>query len=244
MNCRLVIILCALVLVFFAPDGYSQAKAQHVFPLIADGSFPDGTSYRSTLMVQSLGMASGVTADCSVQLHGLTVVFESSMASTLNFSLGSNGWFQTRTTGTQPFRSGNATLTCTQPVYANVLYSLYSGSTRISEATVFSADFASSYRVIADQREGARVGIAVVSPASSTLTYTIVFRDEQGVPGATRGLMVPPMGTRTIFVDELLPSSSGQITEIEIRFSGIPVSAIALKFTGPVFTTIPAKPPF
>src|SRR5258706_1586323 len=113
----------AIVLLTSIP-AFSQALF-HVFPQFADGRSPDGTYYRSTIMVVPWSGAASAP-NCEFVLYGMTATFD----------VGANGYYFTAyippgtmlsapTSGNQALQTGYATLNCTSYVYANVLYSFY-----------------------------------------------------------------------------------------------------------------------
>ena len=113
----------------------------HVFPQIADGRFPDGTAYRSTLLVAN---SSSARATCVFRLNGMRTTFSGgivtgTLTDTFRFTLDANAWDVATSAASAGFSSGYATLACDRSVTAQILYSLYVNSVKVSEATVFSA---------------------------------------------------------------------------------------------------------
>src|SRR5437899_6396202 len=81
--------------------------------------------------------------------------------------------------------AGYATLTCSEYVYAQALYSYYAkDGTKIAEATVFASagDIGgwSSYRMIADQRGGSQLGIAIANDTDLPRTYQVTINSVSG----------------------------------------------------------------
>src|SRR5262249_26982449 len=107
------------------------AGTSHVFPQFADGQLGGGVYYRTTLMISNPWDT--VAANCSLQLwsggHPVTV---SGLDS--GYSMPPGGWVIASTTGAQSFQSGYATLQCSAKVEAQLLYSLYAGGVKVSEA--------------------------------------------------------------------------------------------------------------
>src|SRR5437016_480790 len=131
------------VIVFFfisCAGAYAQLLpygTAHIFPQFADGVFPDGSSYRSTLIIEKRSAGS---ATCALSLTGMTTTMESGdSGSSFSVTTGVSGWTTLRTNGTQPFQGGYAILNCNLDVFATVLYSLYVKGVKVSEATVFSS---------------------------------------------------------------------------------------------------------
>jgi hypothetical protein len=178
---------------------------------------------------------SGANASCSLQLHGATVAGFSS-----GYSVPANGWTIASTNGTQLFQSGYATLDCkTTKVEAQLLYSYYSADgTKLSEATVFSSPPSSSVLVVADQRDGAQLGIAIANDSDQRVSYTITV---PGVNGSGTVTLAPRTAIAK-FLNELVPGiPANSVGVAQISSSGIG-SVVGLRFTGSVFTTIPETP--
>src|SRR5207247_3514424 len=111
---------------------------------------------------------------------------------------------------------------------------------KLSEATVFSAPPNSTVRVVADQREGAQLGIAIAHDSDQTVTYAI---SAAGVSG-TGSVTLPPRTSLSKFINELVPGvPANSAVQAEISSTNGMVNAIGLRFTGHVFTTIPESIP-
>src|SRR5438552_11758976 len=133
------IVLLFAVFTTFTCTVFAQGTAAtyHVFPQIADGTFPDGTYYLSALFATNTGANS---ANCTYRLVGLSTDRLSSQSPLDPFVLPAFGGFTIRSTkGAASFASGYATLSCDQPVAASVLYQFGSTSGIFGLATVFSA---------------------------------------------------------------------------------------------------------
>lgn len=212
----------------------------HVFPQFADGILSDGSSYRSTLMIQPSFSSSPVT--CNLTLRGMTANFGSGSASSFDITIPANGWMLVRTAGTQSFQSGYATVTCNTFVDAQVLYAFYVGGFKASEATVFSSRPLSSFKLLADQTESARLGLAIANNTDIAHTYQITLVNATGSTFGTGTVAVGARQTIARFLDELLPATTGRMLQVQIRASDFSdFSIIGLRFTGSVFTTIPAN---
>ena len=212
----------------------------HVFPQFADGAFSDGTFYRSTLNVTPWFSDTA----CSLNLQGLTADFGQGDISTLSISLTEDQFLSTRTTGVGDFEGGYATLTCSNSTFAEVTYSLFAANgSKISEATVFSSRESSvGRRLLVDGRDGARLGVAVANTTDLTRMYDLTLRDATGSTVSTGTMSVPAKTSLAKFVDELMTVPAGSISMLDIRpqdFSDF--ATIGLRFTGPVFTTVPAN---
>jgi hypothetical protein len=217
------------------PGGSSSSSATastyHVFPQFADGRTREGV-YRTTIMISNTSSAS---ANCTVQLRGLTVT-----GFPLSYHLPPNGWTIASTDGTQDFRSGYASLKCDAKVEAQLLYSYYStNGTKLSEATVFSSPPSGSVLVIADQREGAQLGVAIANDSDQSVTYTITAGNAVGP-----GLTLNPRTSVSGFIKDLVPNApANDVGLVQISAKTGTASVVGLRFTGSVFTTIPENMP-
>lgn len=228
--------VCVLVL-GLARLGNAQSTF-HVFPQVADGGFEDGTFYRSTLMV--LPGFEGDAAQCTLTLYGMTAAFPGGASgSSFPISVPAGGSVAMQTTGSQPFQGGYGTLSCNVNVFATLLYSLYiSGGAKYSEATVFSSSESVKARLIADEREGARLGIAVANNTDSPQSYIVTYTGSGFNVSAT--LAVPARRAVAKFLDEIMSAPAGSTGVVTITSPTLSnFSVIGLRFTGGVFTTIP-----
>ena len=221
-------------------------STSHVFPVIADGRFSDGSSFRSTFMISN--SSSTLSANCTLRLRGMTADLveangrQIAATSTYSFVLNGNQWGITRTGGTQNFATGYASLSCSAPVTAHVLYSFYAASgVKLGEATVFSSLRGSILQLLTDQREGSMLGVAITNDSDSPVTYLVAAGDINGQSVGTNSLTIPARSTLLKFVSELVPAAgSNYIGQFLIGSNSGSVYAIGLRFTGGVFTTIPA----
>jgi pseudomonalisin len=206
----------------------ATASTYHVFPQFADGRNTDGTYYRTTLMISNPS-ANG-SAKCTLQLRGLTVPGFGP-----TYSLGPSGWTIASTNGSQPFQSGFATLQCDTKVEAQLLYSYYlSNGTKLSEATVFSSPPGATAWVVADQREGAQLGLAIANDSDQSVTYTI------SMGGTSTPLTLGPRSSTAKFINQFLPGiPAGNLGIVQVSSSNGTASVIGLRYSGAVFTTIP-----
>jgi hypothetical protein len=211
----------------------ATANTYHVFPQFADGKLSAGDYYRTTLMISNL--SSTGDANCVLQLHGLTAP-----AFNLTYTLGPAGWVIAQTSGAQNFQSGYATLQCSANVEAQLLYSYYSPSgSKISEAAVFSSSPAGSVEILADEREGAAVGLAIANDTDRTTAYTITAGDANGNILASTPITIPARTSVAKFVDELVSLPANYYGPMIVSSSTGTASIIGLRFRGAAFTTIP-----
>jgi hypothetical protein len=216
----------------------SAQSAFHVFPQIADGRFPDGSAYRSTVMI--LPSFEGDAPQCTLTLYGTSVAFPGGgSASSFAISVPAGQAAVMQTTGAQSYQGGYGTLSCSTNVTASVLYTFYAASgAKVGEATVFSSSQSVKYRLIADHREGARLGIAIANNTDSQQGYLITY--VAGGSTLSNSVTVPARRAVARFLDEIVsvPAASvGVVTITSPTLSNF--SVIGLRFTGGVFTTIP-----
>ena len=215
-----------------APNASVTAAPYHVFPVFADGRASDGSYFRSTLMISS-----AKSGTCTLQLRGLTVP-----GFPLTYQLQVNGWVIAPTSGTQTIRTGYATLQCTDNVEAQLLYSYYSSNgTKLAEATVFSSPPAKKVQILADTREGSQIALAIANDSDAENTYTIAVDDASGTVAGSVTRTLVPRTSMAKFLSEFLtlpPNYVGRVT-VSSNTTTATSSIIALRYTGPVFATIP-----
>jgi hypothetical protein len=208
----------------------------HVFPQFADGTSPDGSSYRTTRMYINPGPTG--TADCTTRLRGVTTNGFNSFTGSLppaNFIVSS-------TTGTQiPLQTGYATMQCSgAPVDAQALYSFYAANgTKLSEATVFSSPSAKTVQILSDSREGAQVGLAIANDSDLTNQYTISVYDVNGALVGSTTQQLGPRAAVARFVNQFVPLPPNHYGPVIVSSDTGTASIIGLRYTGTVFTTIP-----
>ncbi len=211
-----------------------------IFPQIADGHFTDGTYYRSTLLISSTDGSEAT--GCNLQLQGMSATFDGlGTGNTFKFDVDARGWLITSTPGVDTFRFGFATLLCDVSVNAQVIYGIYDKSgKKLSEATVFPSDGGSAVQLLADNREGARLALAIANPAAGPSKYTITVSSPEGGELNTGTVTIPSNSSTAQFLDEILGLPDNYFGQVVITGSE-KVHAMGLRFTGPIFTTIPAS---
>jgi hypothetical protein len=236
----------AALLVFLFVSFGSAAQAQiaddfHIFPQFVDGSFPDGAYYKATLMILPL-FDSSPTA-CTFNLYGMTAAFSGTgVQSVFTINIPAGGFILEQTLATQNLAFGYATLTCNDPVYAQVLYALYNSvGVKAGEATIFSANQAPTHSFLFDQREAAGVGVAIANDTDSTHTYTLTATGTFGTRTGT--VFVPARRNAAFFINEVVANMpANAIGKLVVRATDSSTSSvIAFRITGLVFTTIPAN---
>ena len=167
------------------------AKRFHVLPHIADGS-----GWQSRLLVTNAGRA---TSQCTVELHGLTVDrFEdaggvTAAGSTATFELGgAGGYLVWGTQNAQPLATGYATLDCTAPVVAQVVFaSIGDSGAPTGMATVFSAQPGAVFQFPV-LTPAATLGFAIANDTNADAECRILLEDPQRMNLGEAAVSVPP----------------------------------------------------
>jgi len=222
------------------------ANAQYrsnVFPQVADGVFSDGSYYKTTFTIFPEYETSTTTITCALILYGLGVNLDGKgLRSDWIIALDQGNYYVSSSAADQSLRTGYATLTCSDYVNAQALYSYYAkDGTKIAEATVFASDgnplllFGRGYRMIADQR-GSQLGIAIANGTAMARTYQLTINSL----GAT--VTVPAHTSIARFLTDIVPGSANNVGILKIKSTDYSdFYAIGLRYTGGAFTTIPAN---
>jgi hypothetical protein len=226
--------------VFAQSDGRSTV---HVFPQFADGRFSDGSYYRSAIHISNpSSSASGI---CTITVRGMFTTMEYLDGSyvsggTFSVSVSPNSWAIYRTPGTGSFQSGYVNLSCTIPVNALVIYGFYAANgVKLSEASVFSSPLGTLLQVLSDQRDGARLGIAVINDNDLSANVAVVAGNRSGQVVGSASITIQARSQFVGFIDQILPSiPSDHVGQILLSSSGPQLAMIGLRFTGAAFTTI------
>jgi hypothetical protein len=207
---------------------------------VVDGKFSDGTAYYSLLSISNV--VSGAQATCTLATFGLPL---SRFAVTAPRTLPAFTSILNLTQGTDPFASGYATLSCTQPVQASLMYVEFAPNGAIlGMATVLSAPpihYAANFMITG---AGLKYGVAIANTNSTPITVTIALNLPNGT-ATTRNIQIAAQSRFVGFVDDILtvPSTPG-LVYFEVGSTGLPFNATALLYAGPVFTTlVPATEP-
>jgi hypothetical protein len=228
----------SLILAFlFLSVSASAQSTSATFPQFADGKFPDGSYYRSTVMFTS--GSENDTAFCIFRLYGMTATLGPVTGDTFPLLIPTpGGFFSNRTNGTQALQTGYATLDCDKAVFSQVLYAYYAANgTKLSEATVFPSAPSSSFRVIVDYKEGARLALAIANNTDLAHSYTVYIGLRQNV------LVIPAHRSMAQFLDEiLLGVLPNELTQVRIKSNDLSdFSVIGFRYTGAAFSTILAN---
>ena len=230
------------VLLIFGLVEVASAQHKYVFP-----QFVFGGGWASTLMVQA--SATPTTCTFSAQGRFLTMGNPSGnnfSGTSIPLTFGMNGWtiLKTATPQSMAVSSGMAVLDCSAEVSANTLFSLEVGGSLVAEAVVESAEEivagGSGAQFLADHRDGARFGMAVANPSNQSIDVSVRVGDMTGQTIANTTVNVPATAAQAFFVDELVTIPTGHTGQVVLAATGGSVYVVGLRFTGLVFTTIPA----
>lgn len=207
-----------------------------IFPQFAEGRFSDGTYYRSILLMSN--PSTSISAACTLSLYGASGTGVSQA-----FTLGPNQWNSDQTDGQTVFLSGFATVGCNNPINTNLIYSYYAANgVKLGEATVFPSLSGSTVQLIADQREGSKLGIAIANDKAFAQTVTLRIGDSTGAVVATPTFTLAAHTSSARFLDELIGPGRPTVLLSQILIScSSGCAAIGLRYTGTVFTTIPSS---
>src|SRR5437867_3393652 len=228
------IILSLTILGVMPVEVRSQGAATfHVFPQIADGVLSDGTGYTSILLATNV---SPQPARCRLQPYGRGL--DSRFSGSSTFTLPTSGSFNILTTVAAlnvllPLTTGYATLSCDQPVVAEVAYTYFSPAGVISGATVFPSPATTRAQLI--MVTGSRLAIAVANDTDSPGQYQLRVLNSSGQTVVTGTLSVPARSNSARFLDELVTLPANLTGAVSITgFSGS-FSVVGLFFVGPAF---------
>ena len=222
-----------------------SAQHQYIFP-----QFPFGGGWRSTLTVLT---DSNAATTCTFSAQGRFLTMRDARGNLrTGTELPLHGVFNllktTENQGTE-VSSGMAVLDCNKEVIStNTLFSLEVGGSLVSEALVEPFEevaAAPDYDVWfpADYRDGARFGVAVANPTNQSLDVQVLVTGIDLEVFVNTTVNIPANAANAFFVDELgtIPASHvGQVLISPSNNPGPSVYAVGLRFTGLVFTTIPA----
>ena len=230
----LVAMACALPAIAQSDE---TAKRYHVFPVLADGG-----GWLSILLVTNVGQSSSF---CTFGLHALSLdrfheVSGITMSgSTGTFSLEGNGGYLAWSTKNElALVTGYATLDCTAPTVAQVLYASGDQSGVTGMATVFSSQAGGVFQFTVLTAD-ASLGIAIANDTNMDASCRFVLEspERQNLGQAT--LPVPSKSHVAKFLHEVIQIPEG-FTEGSATVScDQQVSLIGLQFDGAIFTTLP-----
>jgi hypothetical protein len=228
----------------------ASAQTTFYFPQIADGVF-GGPYFKTTILLTNPAVSvpaaiSGQVTFTKSDGTALNVSFVDSSGSpvsvgnTIPFQIAGGQTRKYISTGTAAGASGFATVSANGSVSGTAYYSLFSGSTLISEAGVPSATPVLRQAVFVDLLQNFRTAVAYANPSVSTaanITLNLVNTDGVAVMTTTKTL--PANSHEAKFVGELFTNPPAMVGTMQIN-SNTTLVAIALRFSpADEFTTIP-----
>ena len=210
---------------------------EYVFP-----QFVFGGGWESTLTVGSFG--DGPTT-CRLTGGGRVLPrwqgISSSDGREAMLNLGEGRFRILRTGNTGSLSSGLGLLECNKEVNTHMLISLASGGATISEALVEPSEPDRSVAFIVDHRGGSRFGVALANPYEQTVDVMVSINGLAEGAETEVEVSIPPQEAKAFFLDELYDIPKDHIGGVSMWSNdGRSLYAIGLRFTGLVFTTIPA----
>jgi len=251
-------IFCVILLTVGLSSELALAQSAsnfQVFPVVANGRASDGGSWQSTFMIANA--SSSAPAACALVFYGMPAdLFDAAgtklTPSTTNprtgypIALLKSEATLLRTSGTGSLGTGYATIFCLGSITANVIYSYYDpGGNKFSEATVFGAQRGLITQLMVDQRNGAQMGLALANDSDAAAQFAIAAFDLSGDPSKAVGAAIVTVPARTTvlkFLYEVIPAAGANYTGYLFIASPTGGYSIGLRFTGGLFTTVPAIP--
>jgi hypothetical protein len=221
-------------------EGLTQSTV-HFFPQFVDGKAADGSHFRSTLTI--MPWTAGSSPSCTLLLYGMAAAFDiGASGDYFTASVPANSVLSAPTSGKQPLQSGYGVLYCSDYVYSNVILSYYApDKSKIGEATVISSQESVVSRMALDVRGGVRHAIAIANNTDFRKSYVISL----AAGGTTRSVrvIIPARRNLAKFVDDILPVEPESIGVLTIQSEDLSFfSTVGFRFTGSLFTSIPAEP--
>jgi len=228
-SCKLLTVPVLLILA--VSSAFGQGATSQVFPQLADGVMSDGSSFMSFLSVTNLN---NVTADCTVTSVGVPA---DRFSAPLTRSLPAGFTFMNVTKGQGAFTSGYASLDCSQPVQAMLMYVLISpqGGT-LGMATVPAAPKSSYASFPALTGIGLQYGVAIANPSSAPISVQIAIT--QASQSTSKTITIPARGRFVGFLDSVVNVPSTPAFSLFEMASSSQFNVTALIFDGSVFSTI------
>ena len=173
------------------------AKSFHLLPHLADGG-----GWRSVLLVTNTSQSA---SSCTFNVYGVPVnrfselvSFGTAAGSTATFQLASSGGYLIWDTKNElaAVESGYATLDCSAPVVAQVVFASYDGLGVTAAATVFSAQAATVFQFPVLQ-PAATLGFAIANNTNAEASCRILLEDTQRTNLGEATLAVPAKSNRS-----------------------------------------------
>ena len=183
------------------------AKRFHVFPQLADGG-----GWQSVLLVTNAAQSSSF---CTFELHDLSLdrfPEDSGIAvsgSTATFEIpGPRGYRVWRTKNESALASGYATLDCTAPTVAQVLYASRDGSGVTGMATVFSSQAGTVFQFPVLTPE-ATLGIAIANDTNTEASCRFVLESPERENLGEATLQVSSKSNVSAFLHQIIQVPGG-----------------------------------
>jgi len=216
--------------------GAQTAATFHVFPQIADGASGDGTYYQSLLVATNAG---DVQASCTLRLYGVPAI---RVFGSTTFTIPASGAFTLLPTlgSFFPLATGYATLTCDRAVTSTLAYFYANSSSVLGAAAVFGSPPTRRAQLVADERAGSRLALAVANDTDTPGQYDVTLVSQSGQAGATAKLSVPARSSVARYMDEVVQVPANFLGGVRVTSTGGSFSLIGLNFVGSIFFTQPA----
>ncbi len=225
-----------------------SASVLHVFPVVVNGSQPDGTTYRTSLVMQNGGLGS---ISCWIELVGSAPALTApdgsvAVGGLIQQFLPPNSFDLLRTSGAGPLTTGYATVSCSSPIVAYTVYSTYArspqGTLRLSsETAVNSSASATGIQFIDDAREDGRLALAITNDLTIPALVRLQVFDLYGRLLSAAQLTVAGKTTVSRFLNEWVAGIPEKHVGPVRLDSNQPIYAAGLKFTRDVVTSVPAS---
>ena len=172
------------------------AKSFHLLPHLADGG-----GWKSVLLVTNVSQSA---SSCTFNVYGVPLnrfselgSFGTAAGSTATFQLEGPGGYLTWPTKNElaAVASGYATLDCSAPVVAQVVFASFDGLGVTAAATVFSAQAATVFQFLVLQ-PAATLGFAIANDTNAEASCRIVLEDYQRTNLGEATLSVPAKSNR------------------------------------------------
>jgi hypothetical protein len=245
---RLIVIVLLLLFAKAASAQDPNVGTIHVFPVVVDGRQADGSSYRTSLVLQNSSFS---TISCWIGFQGSAPAMTApdgtiATGGLIQQFLPPGSFDLLRSNGTGPLTSGYAWISCSQPVTAYEVLSSYAGVAGepprlISETTVTSTPSATSIQFINDGREQGNLALSLANDNWSPTFVRVQVFDLYGRFLTSVQLVVGARTSFGRFLSEIvsgLPPKHVGIVRVE---SSLLIYATGLRFTGPILTAVPSS---
>ena len=215
----------------------NQAATTLYFPQVADGG-----TYRTNFILVNPSATSTTARLEFYDSNGnpLALSIGGTASTTYDVSvLPAHGVARLLTDGTAPNVSvGWVKVTAPVAIGGSAIFQTLNGTTITSEAGVASSPATSQFVVYVETIAAAMSGLAISNPNGSAANITIRLRNSSGVQVDTYNLNLPARGHVAKFFTQWFGSYSQFEGTLEVVASA-PVSAVALRYDGPLFATLP-----